>query len=282
MSNRLFIKVTRDNLPQVKDKYPYIYLEHGRLEIDGSSVKWIDAECNIVRIPCATLNAILLGPGTSVTHEAIKIIAASNCYISWVGEDSLIFYAVGQSPTANTRNLRQQMFLASNLHEAESVARRMFLKRFSNMELENKTINEMRGMEGARVRKIYEQMAKKYNIVWNGRRYKQGHFELGSITNQFLTCANSLLYGILSALIHSMGYSPHIGFIHSGCPLPFVYDIADLYKEYLCIDLAFALTVESEGKNDRKIISSGFKNRIIETDLLGHIGDDIKYVLGEI
>lgn len=69
---RLFVKVTRELLPQVKDKYPFLYLERGRLEIDDSSVKWVDADGNVVPLPVATINTLLLGPGTTVTHEAIK------------------------------------------------------------------------------------------------------------------------------------------------------------------------------------------------------------------
>ncbi|MFQ9492765.1 MAG: hypothetical protein ACLR0N_18960 [Bilophila wadsworthia] len=104
---RLFIPITRETLPRVSDKYPFIYLERGRLEIDDSSIKWIDADGNRVRLPIATINALLLGPGTSVTHEAIKIASAANCAICWVGEDSLLFYASGVVPT-NTRNLQRQ------------------------------------------------------------------------------------------------------------------------------------------------------------------------------
>ena len=70
---RLFIPITRETLPRVSDKYPFIYLERGRLEIDDSSIKWIDADGNRVRLPIATINALLLGPGTSVTHEPIKV-----------------------------------------------------------------------------------------------------------------------------------------------------------------------------------------------------------------
>lgn len=92
---KFFLKVTRDNLPQVKDKYPFIYLEHGRLEIDDSSVKWIDADCNVVPLPVATINTILLGPGTTVTHAAIAALASANCTVCWTGSESLIFYAAG-------------------------------------------------------------------------------------------------------------------------------------------------------------------------------------------
>jgi CRISPR-associated protein Cas1 len=105
---RLIVKVTHDTLPQIKDRYPFIYLERGRLEIDDSSVKWIDSEKQVIRLPIATITTLLLGPGTSVTHESIKTLAAANCTVCWVGEDSLLFYAVGVSPTSDTRNMRKQ------------------------------------------------------------------------------------------------------------------------------------------------------------------------------
>jgi CRISPR-associated protein Cas1 len=279
MSNRLFVKITRDNLPQVKDKYPYLYLERGRLEVDDSSVKWIDCDCNVVRIPCATIKALLLGPGTSITHEAVKVLAASNCCVSWVGEDSLIFYAVGQSPTSDSRNMRTQMMLSADPKKALNVARRMFVKRFPDMDLSGKNLKEMMAMEGRRIKELYEKMAGKYGVGWKGRSYEPGKFEMGDTTNQYLTSANAALYGILSASIYSMGYSPHIGFIHSGSPLPFIYDVADLYKEQLCIDTAFVLTVESAGTYSREKISEEFRKRVIESDLLGRIGPDIKSVL---
>ena len=277
---RLLIKVTRANLPQVKDKYPFLYLERGRLEIDDSSVKWIDCDCNVVRLPIATINTILLGPGTTITHEAVKIMAAANCSVCWVGEDSLLFYAVGQSPTADSRNMRTQMLLASDEKKSVEVARRMFAHRFPLAELEGKSLNEMMGMEGYRVRQLYEQMAAKYNVGWKGRCFQPGKFEMGDITNQVLTSANAALYGILTSAIYSMGYSPHIGFIHSGSPLPFVYDMADLYKEWLCIDLAFSLTLEMAGRYNRAKVAARFRERVIEMDLLSNIGLDIQNVLG--
>lgn len=277
--NRLLIKVTRESLPQVKDKYPFLYLERGRLEIDDSSVKWIDCDCNVVRLPIATINTLLLGPGTAITHEAVKVMAAANCSVCWVGEDSLLFYAVGQSPTADSRNMRAQMLLAADDDKSVEVARRLFARRFPLAELDGKSLKEMMGMEGYRVRQLYEQMAVKYNVGWKGRCFQPGKFEMGDITNQVLTSANAALYGILTSAIYSMGYSPHIGFIHSGSPLPFVYDMADLYKERLCIDLAFSLTLEMAGKYNKAKMSSEFRKRVIEMDLLAKIGPDIQDIL---
>lgn len=279
-SNRLLIRITRESLPQVKDKYPFIYLERGRLEIDDSSVKWIDCDANVVRLPIATLNCLLLGPGTSITHEAVKVISQSNCGVCWVGEDSLIFYAGGLTPTADTRNMREQLKLSADPKKSLEVARRMFAKRFPDSDLSGKSLKEMMGMEGSRVRTLYEQKSHEYGVGWKGRSYIPGKFELGDITNRVLTASNAALYGILSSVIHSMGYSPHIGFIHSGSPLPFVYDLADLYKESLCIDLAFSLTLDLAGNYNRNKVSLVFRQRVIEMDLLGRVGKDIEDMLG--
>ena len=279
-NQRLFVKITRESLPQVKDKYPFIYLERGRLEIDDSSLKWLDADGNVVRLPVATINTLLLGPGTSLTHEAVKTAAAANCAICWVGEDSLLFYAAGFLPTATTRNLKRQMELACNHKAALEVARRMFACRFPDLDLTDKNLKEMMGMEGLRVRGLYQQKAEQYGVGWKGRKFVPGKFELADTTNQILTSSNAALYGILCSAVHAMGYSPHIGFIHSGSPLPFVYDLADLYKEHLCIDLAFSLTRELAGLYNKYTVSDQFRQRVIEMDLLDQIAKDIKRLLG--
>jgi len=277
---RLFVKVTRESLPQVKDKYPFLYLERGRLEIDDSSIKWIDSENHVVPLPVATLNTLLLGPGTSITHEAVKTAVAANCSVSWVGEDSLLFYAAGFLPTANTRNLRHQMEMAAHPQKSVEVARRMFACRFPDADLADKSLKEMMGMEGHRVRALYQKKAEEYQVGWKGRQFVPGKFDLSDLTNQILTSANAALYGILCSAVHSMGYSVHIGFIHSGSPLPFVYDLADLYKEHLCIDLAFSMTRELAGRYDKHKISGAFRERVLEMDLLAKIGTDIENILG--
>jgi len=277
---RLFVKVTRETLPQVKDKYPFLYLERGRLEIDDSSVKWIDADAHVVPIPVATVNTLLLGPGSVVTHDAVKTATAANCAICWVGEDTLLFYAAGFAPTADSRNLKKQVELSADKKKREEVARRMFARRFPEADLAGKSLKEMMGMEGHRVRAHYGELAEEYGLVWKGRSFTPGKFELSDVTNQILTACNAALYGIICSAVHSMGFSPHIGFIHSGSPLPFVYDLADLYKEELCVDLAFYLTRELGGRYDKARVSSEFRSRVIESDLLERVAVDIPSLLG--
>ena len=278
---RLFIPITRETLPRVSDKYPFLYLERGRLEIDDSSLKWIDAEGNRVRLPVATIAAILLGPGTSVTHEAVKTSAAANCSLCWVGEDSLLFYAAGHAPTANTRNLLRQARPAAHPEHSQSVARALFAKRFPDADLEKKSLQEMMGMEGLRVRSLYEEKARQYNVGWKGRSFTPGKFELSDLTNQILTSANAALYGILCSCVHSLGYSPHLGFIHSGSPLPFIYDLADLYKAELCIDLAFSLTLSLAGSYNKYAVAEAFRKRVLDMKLLERVPEDIESLIGE-
>ncbi|WP_299139116.1 CRISPR-associated endonuclease Cas1 [uncultured Vibrio sp.] len=141
-------------------------------------------------------------------------------------------------------------------------------------------MKEMMGIEGSRVRQLYETKASEYGVGWKGRKFAPGRFQMSDMTNRILTSTNAALYGILCSSIHAMGYSPHIGFIHSGSPMPFVYDIADLYKEDLTIDLAFSLTRKMAGQYDKHIVSSAFRERVIEMDLLKRIGKDISELMG--
>ena len=157
----------------------------------------------------------------------------------------------------------------------------MFARRFPDAELAAKTLKEMMGMEGHRVREMYQQKAQEYGVGWKGRQFTPGKFALSDITNQVLTSTNAALYGIICSAVHAMGYSPHIGFIHSGSPLPFVYDLADLYKEHLCIDLAFRLTKEMAGQYNKHKVSTAFRQRVIDMDLLKKLGEDIPAMLGE-
>ena len=280
MPERIIIKASRADLPMLRDRYPFVYLEHGRLEVDDSSIKWISAEHEIFRIPVATVSTLLLGPGTSVTHEAVKVLAETNCSVCWVGEDSLRFYAVGQSPTATTYNLKKQITLATDPEKSLTVARKMFAYRFPAEEIAHKNLKELMTLEGSRVKQLYIELAKKYFVNWQGRVYKVGDFQLSDITNQLITSANTALYALISSIIYSLGLSPHIGFIHSGSPLPFVYDIADLYKAELVFDLAFSLTGEMAGIYNRALALSEFRKKVIEFELMKKCPVDIINLLG--
>ena len=280
-SQRLFVRITRDILPRVTDRYPYLYLERGRLEIDDGSLKWIDAQGECVHLPVAIISCLLLGPGTSITHEAVKVAAAANCSLCWVGEDSLLFYAAGVTPTSHTRNIRRQACLAADPVLSLEVARAMFSRRFPDDDVKRKSLPELMGMEGLRVRDFYVATAQKYGVGWKGRSFVPGKFEWSDLANKILTATNAALYGIIASAIHSLGYSPHLGFVHSGSPLPFVYDMADLYKGEFCVEPAFSLCRELAGRYDKYAVATAFRERVLRKNLLERIVKDIDLLIGE-
>ena len=265
---KILFHVSRDMFPQVKERYPYVYLEHGRLEIDDSSVKWISAEGYVVRLPVATIGSLFLGPGTSVTHAAIHAIGLSGCTVCWVGEESLSFYAYGMPPTADTEPLYRQGRLAFDPITRVEVARRMFSLRFPSVDLKDKSLQTMMGMEGVRVRKLYADLSKKYGVEWQRRTYVPGKPAQSDPANRTLTFLNQLLYGVCTSSILALGYSPRIGFIHSGSPMPFVYDVADLYKSELTIDLALKLVSDKVDVCDRHVLIDAFCERLVERKVL--------------
>lgn len=279
MGERIILKATLADLPKIRERYPFIYLEHGRIEVDDSSIKWISADREVIRLPAAVLMTILLGPGTSITHEAVKVLATLNTTVCWVGEDSLMFYAVGQTPTSDTRNLKHQLELASDPERSLAVAKKMYLRRFPEAKIKSKKLPELMVMEGGRVRELYVQLAQKYFVLWQGRSYQPGKFELSDLTNKLITSCSSALYALVSSVLHALGLSPRVGFIHSGSPLPFVYDVADLYKADLVFDLAFYLTAKMAGVYDRKYVLEEFRNRVIEYDFMTRCPNDVLEIL---
>ena len=279
MGERIILKPTLADLPKIRERYPFIYLEHGRIEVDDSSIKWISADREVIRLPAAVLMTVLLGPGTSITHEAVKVLATLNTTVCWVGEDSLMFYAVGQTPTSDTRNLKHQLELASDPERSLAVAKKMYLRRFPEAKIKSKKLPELMVMEGGRVRELYVQLAQKYFVLWQGRSYQPGKFELSDLTNKLITSCSSALYALVSSILHALGLSPRVGFIHSGSPLPFVYDVADLYKADLVFDLAFYLTAKMAGVYDRKYVLEEFRNRVIEYDFMTKCPNDVLEIL---
>lgn len=235
----LFEPPPLETLTPARERWTPLYLEHGRLEVDDASVKWIGADRTILRIPVATVSVLLLGPGTTVTHAAVKACADCNTPICWIGEDGLRFYAYGADPTSECERARKQAAWHASKSKRETVARRMFRQRFPAEDVERNSIANLMGMEGKRVKALYETLGARYGVTWKGRRYDPNNFECSDTINQAVSAANAALYALTTAVVCSMGYLPQLGFIHSAGAMPFVYDIADLYKEETTFEAAF-------------------------------------------
>lgn len=264
-------------LPKLRDGLSYLYLEHGRIERTHRAVEFFDKEGRTM-IPAASLAVLLLGPGTSITHEAVKTLADNGCLVNWCGEEGVRFYAQGVGETRKGYRLIRQAELVSDPAKRLAVIRRMYQFRFDEELAPDLTLEQIRGMEGARVRRAYAVAGRQYGVLWFGRNYDRSRWQAGDPINRALSAANACLNSLCHAAIVSAGYSPGLGFIHTGKQLSFVYDVADLYKTRLTVPLAFQLTAESPLKLETRV-RHACRDLFHAHRLLGRILDDIERLL---
>lgn len=274
----VFEKPPLETLTPASERWTPIYLEHGRLEVDDSSVKWIGADRTVLRLPVATLSVLMLGPGTTVTHAAIRACAQSNTPICWVGAEGMHFYAFGATPTHDNARARRQADLATDPKRRTEVARRMFARRFPDLDVSTKRIDDMRLLEGQRVRVLYQQMGATYGVTWRGRNYNPDNWDLADEINRSVSATNAALYALCTAVVCSLGYLPQLGFVHCAGTLPFVFDIADLYKAEISLPAAFH-AVSLNPKHAEKDALRLMKLRIEESKLLQRLPKDIEELL---
>lgn len=265
-------------LPKLRDSLSYLYVEHAVLNQKDQAIEYIRQDEGRVMIPVAALSLLLLGPGTKITHAAIRTLAGNGCAVVWVGENGMKFYAFGTGETRRSFHLLRQAEMTCDPQLRLSVIRRMYQARFPEPLEDCLTLEQIRGMEGARVRSSYYQASKVYHVPWNGRNYDRGNWNKSDPINRALSAANALLNGLCHTAIVSGGYSPALGFIHTGKQLSFVYDIADLYKAEITIPLAFQTVAESVERVEARV-RAACREKFRETKLLGRILPDIDHLL---
>lgn len=243
---------TLHELPPFRDRWSYLYLECGTLDQTDKGLLYTNAQYT-TNVPIHQLSLVMLGPGTTVTHAAVKALAGNNCLLAWTGSDGVRFYAHSTGGTFSARRLLHQARLVSDETLRTEVAVRMYRKRFPNEAFGAVTLEQLRGMEGYRVRKAYETLAAKHGLTWSGRNYDQGDWDAANPANRALSAANACLYGVCHAAIVSVGYSAGLGFIHTGKMLSFVYDVADLYKTELTVPVAFQQAATNRHDLERKV-----------------------------
>lgn len=225
----------------IKDRNSMIFIGMGQIDVKDGAFVVIDKNGERMHIPVGSVVCIMLEPGTRVSHAAVKLAAITGTLLIWVGEAGVRVYSVGQPGGARSDHLLYQAKLALDENLRLKVVRKMFEMRFGEPAPERRSIEQLRGIEGARVRKTYQILAKQHNIEWHGRRYDPKDWNKGDNINQCISAATSCLYGVTEAAILAAGYAPAIGFIHSGKPLSFVYDIADILKFDSVVPLAFKI-----------------------------------------
>src|SRR5690606_36254841 len=120
--------------PRLEDSLSYLYLEQCRIEQDDQAIAAWDL-LGVTPIPIASLNCLLLGPGTVITHAAMKAIGDNGCNVAWVGERGVRMYASATGETRSAKHLLRQAMLATREPLRLRVVSRMYRMRFKDEEL---------------------------------------------------------------------------------------------------------------------------------------------------
>lgn len=269
--------ITLRTLPKVRDSISFLYFDRCIVEQDAKAIAVFQKQ-NKYQIPCANLSTLMLGPGSRITHAALKTLAKNGCQVQWVGEDSFRFYSEGHNSQRSVARLYHQANLWANPQEHLRIVRAMYQFRFQEKLAADLTLQQIRGLEGVRVRKTYAQWSKMTGVEWKGRNYKPNSWFSADPINRALSSANSYLYAVCQAALTAVGYSTAFGFIHTGKPLSFVYDVADLYKHETTIPAAFE-TISVLNTPEETTVRAKCREKFSDAKLMRRLVRDIDKIL---
>lgn len=267
----------------MKERISLIFIERGEIDVIDGAFVVIDKTGVRTHIPIGSIACVMLEPGTRVSHRAAALAARVGTLLVWVGEAGVRLYASGQPGGARSDRLLYQARLALNETFRLKVVRKMYEIRFGEKPPQKRNVDQLRGIEGARVKKIYQLLAQRHRVIWNGRRYDAKVWDTADLPNLCISSATACLYGITEAAILAAGYAPAVGFIHTGKAQSFVYDIADLFKFDSVVPLAFQIAAQKPDHPERKV-RLACRDHFRQAKLLGKIIPAIEEVLaaGEI
>ncbi len=237
----------------IKDRLSVLFVEKGHLDVLDGAFVLVDKNGVRTHIPIGGVACLMLEPGIRVSHAAAVLASRVGCLLVWVGEAGVRLYSAGQPGGARADRLLYQARLALDDAARLKVVRKMYELRFKEKPPERRSVQQLRGIEGARVRKMYELLARQYRVPWKRRNYDHTEWGSGDIPNRCLSSATACLYGICEAAILAAGYAPAIGFIHTGKPQSFVYDIADIFKFETVAPVAFRVAAKHPAQPEREV-----------------------------
>lgn len=237
----------------MKERVSMVFVEYGQIDVKDGAFVVIDKTGVRTHIPIGSVACLMLEPGTRVSHNAAVLAARVGCLLIWVGEAGVRLYASGQPGGARSDRLLYQAKLALDDQARLKVVRKMYEIRFGEAPPQRRSVEQLRGIEGARVKRLYKTIAQRYGVKWTGRKYDAKAWGSGDVANRSISAATACLYGISEAAILAAGYAPAVGFIHTGKPQSFVYDIADVFKFDTVVPVAFQVAARNPANPEREV-----------------------------
>jgi len=237
----------------MKDRVSMIFIQYGQVNVLDGAFVVVDQTGVRTHVPVGSVACILLELGTRVSHAAVHLASTVGTLLVWVGEAGARLYASGQPGGAWADRLLCQARMALDDDLRLKVVRKMYELRFGEPSPVQRSVEQLRCIEGARVRELYRHFAHQYDIVWQNRNYDRHEWDAADLPNRCLSAATCCLYGITEAAVLAAGYAHAVGFIHTGKPLSFVYDIADIFKFETVVPLAFRIAARKSPQPERDV-----------------------------
>lgn len=265
------------------DRHGLLWLDRGRIGVADGCLHFVTAGGNLdageYRIPHQAISLILMGPGSSITHDALRLLAAHGTGLAAVGTDGVRFYTAPPIGSADSTLARRQATLWSDPRRRQAVARRMYALRMGEV-VAARDVETLRGLEGVRVREAYARLAAEFGIAWKGRRYDRANPGAADTPNQAINHAASAVEAAACIAVAATSAIPQLGFVHEDASIAFILDIADLSREDVTLPVAFRAVRDSNaGASLERLVRRYAGDAIIKTNVVGAMIDRIKSLL---
>ncbi len=270
------------------DRHGLLWLSRGEVHVEAGCLRFRTAgfdgfEAGDYAVPHQTVSAVLLGPGGSVTADALRIMARHGTCLVVVGEGGVRAYTAPPLRPDASLLARKQARVWADEDTRRYVARRMFGWRFGEV-TPHTDLNVLRGIEGARVKQLYKRLAEQHGVEWTRRSYDRSDPEASDEVNAALNHAVTALYAGAAVAVYSVGALPQLGFIHEDSGDAFCLDVADLFRMSDAVLVAF-LAIKAVRKDPDKALERQVRQmmgaRMKEGGLIAGMIDRIKELFGD-
>ena len=264
------------------DRYGLLWLDRGNLGVDSGCLRFVTAggclEPGDYQIPHQSVSMILLGPGSTISHDALRLLARHGTLMAAVGEGGVRLYTAPPLGPDRSKLARQQAMLWADPAQRLDIARRMYAWRLGKV-LPHRDITILRGIEGARMKETYKLVAKRFSVPWHGRRYDRANPTGADVPNQAINHAATAVQAAAAIAVTSLSALPQLGFIHEESDQAFVLDIADLFRDHVTLPVAFSAASEAETSTMtidrivRRNMATTFRRKKVISNMIDRIKD---------
>lgn len=226
------------------DRHGLMWLGRGQLWVEQGTLRFKtvgfdELEAGDYAIPYQMVSCFLLEPGTTVSHDALRLLARHGCGLVAAGEGNVRCYASMPFGPDSSERARRQVTAWADPALRRATVLRLYTWRLGETP-EVTDLVALRGIEGVRVKESYRRVAESFGIDWRARRYDRTKPEQADVANQAVNHAAKALQAAAQVAVAATGTIPQLGFIHEASGIAFPLDVADLFRETVMLPVAFA------------------------------------------